>query len=192
MLKFYRKVRQELLSEGKTAKYLKYAIGEIVLVVIGILIALSLNNLKEDFDNRGEEMRILSGLKQEFEVNLAERADVVGFGRGVGEARAPEARCRVRRQRDGAGAEECEIESSTDQDVKVRKRVVDGFGSGDVLGQIIDARTPGQRSVATGQREFKRKLLHVIGFSLIEIIVRHDGQVLEDRRALELCDIGDL
>ena len=60
------------MKTGKTGKYLKYAIGEIVLVVIGILIALSLNNWKEDLDNRGEEMRILSGLKQEFEANLSE------------------------------------------------------------------------------------------------------------------------
>jgi len=44
MIKFFRKIRQDLLSEGKTAKYLKYAIGEIVLVVIGILIALQINN----------------------------------------------------------------------------------------------------------------------------------------------------
>ena len=48
MIKFFRKIRQNLLSEGKTAKYLKYAIGEIVLVVIGILIALGLNNWNED------------------------------------------------------------------------------------------------------------------------------------------------
>jgi hypothetical protein len=60
------------LEKNKTGKYLKYAIGEIVLVVIGILIALSLNNWKEDLDNKGEEMRILSGLKQEFEMNLKE------------------------------------------------------------------------------------------------------------------------
>jgi hypothetical protein len=38
MLKFFRKIRQNLLSEGKTSKYLKYAIGEIILVVIGISI----------------------------------------------------------------------------------------------------------------------------------------------------------
>ena len=44
MIKFFRKIRQELLSEGKTGKYLKYAFGEIVLVVIGILIALGINN----------------------------------------------------------------------------------------------------------------------------------------------------
>tara|TARA_R110001592_G_scaffold85976_1_gene253780 strand:+ start:299 stop:1087 length:789 start_codon:yes stop_codon:yes gene_type:complete len=44
MIKFFRKIRQNLLSDGKTGKYLKYALGEIILVVIGILIALQLNN----------------------------------------------------------------------------------------------------------------------------------------------------
>jgi len=72
MIKFFRHIRKELMEKNKTGKYLKYAIGEIVLVVIGILIALSLNNWKEDLDNRGEENRILSGLKQEFEANLLE------------------------------------------------------------------------------------------------------------------------
>ena len=47
MIKFFRKIRQDLLSQGKTGKYFKYAIGEIVLVVIGILIALSINNWNE-------------------------------------------------------------------------------------------------------------------------------------------------
>ena len=44
MIKFFRKIRKNLLSTGKTGKYFKYAIGEIVLVVIGILIALQVNN----------------------------------------------------------------------------------------------------------------------------------------------------
>ena len=48
MIKFFRKIRQNLLSEGKTGKYLKYAIGEIILVVIGIFIAIQLNNLNEE------------------------------------------------------------------------------------------------------------------------------------------------
>ena len=48
MIKFFRKIRQNLLSEGKTRKYFKYAIGEIVLVVIGILIALQINNWNEE------------------------------------------------------------------------------------------------------------------------------------------------
>ncbi len=47
MIKFFRKIRHNLLLEGKTGKYLKYAIGEIVLVVIGILIALQINNWNE-------------------------------------------------------------------------------------------------------------------------------------------------
>ncbi len=44
MIKFFRKVRHKLLTENKFSKYLLYAIGEIILVVIGILIALSINN----------------------------------------------------------------------------------------------------------------------------------------------------
>jgi hypothetical protein len=48
MIKFFRKIRQNLLMENKTGKYFKYAIGEIVLVVIGILIALQINNANEN------------------------------------------------------------------------------------------------------------------------------------------------
>ncbi|WP_298536120.1 DUF6090 family protein [uncultured Algibacter sp.] len=48
MIKFFRIIRKQLLSEGKTSKYLKYAIGEIVLVVIGILLALQINNWNEN------------------------------------------------------------------------------------------------------------------------------------------------
>jgi hypothetical protein len=48
MIKFFRKIRQNLLMENKTGKYFKYAIGEIILVVIGILIALQINNANEN------------------------------------------------------------------------------------------------------------------------------------------------
>lgn len=47
MIKFFRKIRQRLLTENKFSKYLIYAIGEIILVVIGILIALQINNANE-------------------------------------------------------------------------------------------------------------------------------------------------
>ena len=47
MIKFFRHIRKNLLNEGKTSKYFKYAIGEIILVVIGILIALQINNWNE-------------------------------------------------------------------------------------------------------------------------------------------------
>ena len=66
MIKFFRKIRQNLLSEGKTGKYLKYAIGEIVLVVIGILIALSINNWNENKKDRKEEYQTLKSLQSEF------------------------------------------------------------------------------------------------------------------------------
>jgi hypothetical protein len=54
MIKFFRKIRQNMLSEGKIVKYFKYAIGEIVLVMIGILLALQVNNWNENrkMDNR--------------------------------------------------------------------------------------------------------------------------------------------
>ena len=48
MIKFFRSLRQKLLSDGKTGDYLKYAFGEIILVVIGILIALQINNWNEN------------------------------------------------------------------------------------------------------------------------------------------------
>jgi hypothetical protein len=52
MIKLFRNIRKNLLTEGKITKYFKYAIGEIVLVVIGILIALSLNNWNTDNANK--------------------------------------------------------------------------------------------------------------------------------------------
>ena len=52
MIKFFRHFRQNLLVEGKTKKYLKYAVGEIILVVIGIMIALQLNNWNENRKNQ--------------------------------------------------------------------------------------------------------------------------------------------
>ncbi|WP_298498219.1 DUF6090 family protein [uncultured Algibacter sp.] len=48
MIKFFRKIRQKMLTENKFSKYLLYAIGEIILVVIGILIALQINNWNEE------------------------------------------------------------------------------------------------------------------------------------------------
>ena len=70
MIKFFRKIRQNLVLEGKTGKYFKYAIGEIILVVIGILIALQINNLNEERKLRANEQALLLQLKQEFESNL--------------------------------------------------------------------------------------------------------------------------
>jgi hypothetical protein len=55
MIKFFRHIRQSLIMENKTGKYLKYAIGEIVLVVIGILIALQINTWNQQLQNNSKE-----------------------------------------------------------------------------------------------------------------------------------------
>ena len=65
MIKFFRHIRKRLLSEGKTGKYLTYAIGEIVLVVIGILIALQINNWNETRQIKKVEKEILNVLLED-------------------------------------------------------------------------------------------------------------------------------
>lgn len=70
MIKFFRHIRKSLLLENKTGKYLKYAIGEIILVVIGILIALQINNWNEGRKEVVKEKQLLNNLQGEFEDNL--------------------------------------------------------------------------------------------------------------------------
>lgn len=65
MLKFFRRIRHKLLAEGSFRKYLIYAIGEIVLVVVGILIALSINNWNQQQIDHKEEQRVLSSISVE-------------------------------------------------------------------------------------------------------------------------------
>jgi len=65
MIKFFRKIRQNLLSKNKIGKYLLYAIGEVLLVVIGILIALQLNNQNELRKQRIVEINILEGIRKD-------------------------------------------------------------------------------------------------------------------------------
>ena len=60
MIKFFRTIRQRMLKENRFSRYFLYAIGEIVLVVIGILIALQLNGLKEQRGRDAQERRILT------------------------------------------------------------------------------------------------------------------------------------
>ncbi len=65
MIKFFRKIRQKLLSENKFSRYVIYAIGEIILVVIGILIALQINNWNEAKKTRVKEVTYLTNLKND-------------------------------------------------------------------------------------------------------------------------------
>jgi len=66
MIKFFRKIRQKLLSENKFSKYLIYAFGEIILVVIGILIALSINNWNENRKLNEQRKELIDNLITDF------------------------------------------------------------------------------------------------------------------------------
>jgi hypothetical protein len=70
MIKFFRKIRQKTLTENKFGKYLTYAIGEIILVVIGILIALQINNWNENQKKSILENQYLIRLKEEAKWNI--------------------------------------------------------------------------------------------------------------------------
>lgn len=69
-MRFFRKTRQALLKQNKVGKYLLYALGEVVLVVIGILIALRVNNLNEQHKADMKEERFLISMRSELMDNL--------------------------------------------------------------------------------------------------------------------------
>lgn len=70
MINFFRRIRHKLLGEGKLNKYILYGIGEILLVVIGILIALQINNLNEEKKEQNLADTYLSNLKLDLESDL--------------------------------------------------------------------------------------------------------------------------
>jgi hypothetical protein len=70
MIKIFKNIRKKLAAEQKAMAYLRYAIGEILLVVIGILIALQINNWNENRKTHIKEIALLNQLKSEFQSNL--------------------------------------------------------------------------------------------------------------------------
>lgn len=70
MLKIFRNIRRQLIDSGKAKNYLLYAIGEITLIVIGILIALQINNWNEARKSASLELKILKGLNMDLEANV--------------------------------------------------------------------------------------------------------------------------
>ena len=71
MIKFFRRIRQKLVQNGNLARYFIYAIGEIILVVIGILIALSINNWNEKIKNKNQERVYYCKIKEDLETDKA-------------------------------------------------------------------------------------------------------------------------
>ena len=77
MIKFFSKIRYSLIEQNKSGKYFKYAIGEIILVVIGVLIALSINNWNENRKNSIKEIQFLEGFKNDLMANKTELNRVI-------------------------------------------------------------------------------------------------------------------
>ncbi|WP_166964104.1 DUF6090 family protein [Yeosuana marina] len=77
MIKFFRKIRQKMLIENKFSNYLIYAIGEIILVVIGILIALAINNSNQNRVIQKKEQTYLNGLKAEFQTSKFKLSELI-------------------------------------------------------------------------------------------------------------------
>jgi len=81
MLTFLRKIRKSLIDSGSTRRYLLYAVGEIALVVIGILIALQINNWNELMIEQKKEEIILNNLRENLEININLLNEAIKVGR---------------------------------------------------------------------------------------------------------------
>ena len=81
MINLLRRIRRNMMTEKKSDLYLVYAIGEVVLVVLGILIALQIDNWNEDKKERSIEQQYLLALKEEFEFNKGELSSVMNGNR---------------------------------------------------------------------------------------------------------------
>lgn len=77
MIKFFRHIRRSLIQENNMGKYFKYAIGEILLVVFGILIALQINNWNEQRKAKNNEIVLLNKLQEENSLNISSLEDHV-------------------------------------------------------------------------------------------------------------------
>ena len=75
MLTFFRQIRKGLLGDGATSKYLVYAIGEVALVVIGILIALSINNWNENQQQKKAESQYYQNIKRQI---TEDKQEIIG------------------------------------------------------------------------------------------------------------------
>ena len=82
MIKFFRHIRKSLLMENKTSKYFKYAIGEIILVMIGILLALQVNNWNERRKEKSLEKVLLTSIYHSIvDDTTGWNAEITGYDR---------------------------------------------------------------------------------------------------------------
>lgn len=86
MISIFRNIRQNLLAQNRFSRYLVYALGEILLVVIGILIALQINTWNENRINKNKEVAIISDLHREFQKNKTKLDSTIAYHRTILEA----------------------------------------------------------------------------------------------------------
>ncbi|MCB0601479.1 MAG: hypothetical protein KDC28_09630 [Saprospiraceae bacterium] len=79
-------LRHQLIKSGKTRAYGWYAFGEILLIVVGILIALGIDNWNEERKERRTEQYFLSGLKEEFTVNKIRLENLIAVVQDISDA----------------------------------------------------------------------------------------------------------
>lgn len=81
MITLFRRIRHKLLSENKWRNYLGYAVGEILLVVVGILIAIQVNNFYEKKKERKKEQAFLKEINLDFKSNKEQLDSIVEFNK---------------------------------------------------------------------------------------------------------------
>lgn len=81
MVKVFRKIRYRSIADNKFGKYLAYAFGEIILIVIGILIALAINNSNLNRIIREKEQTYLAGLSEEFQTSKLKLEELIGVNK---------------------------------------------------------------------------------------------------------------
>ncbi len=83
MIKFFRKIRQDLIAKEDAKRYVFYAIGEVLLVMIGILLALQVNNWNENRKESQSELKALIDLKEEFTSNKANFQELLALKKNI-------------------------------------------------------------------------------------------------------------
>ena len=86
MIKLFKSRRYDIMEKNKTGKYLKYAIGEIILVIIGILVAIQLNEWRMESNNNIQKQTILNALQLEFEANVEQLDTVIYYMKEIPKA----------------------------------------------------------------------------------------------------------
>ena len=83
MIKFFRKIRQKMLTENKFSKYMIYAVGEIILVVIGILIALQINNWNSNRLEKESDSQLIGALITDLKLKNEELISDLEYGNSL-------------------------------------------------------------------------------------------------------------